>query len=269
MRDLVKTIADDQIGIDAKLPRTLKALFLKPGFLTSEFMNGRIARYLPPFRLYLIASVLFFVLVSFLSRRSDWAERQGRVLERQRVAAGDSAAADTVPRQLNFGLSVGKRRVQDVGVSSRWEWLDRKLERNLNELNKLPPNLALRRITDAIIEELPKVMFVLLPVFALLLKLFYVRRRRYYVEHFVFALHVHAFAFVLFALMLVFRYDAVAALVALALAFYLFAAMKRVYQQGYIKTALKWAMLSCSYAVLLVIGLAFVLLWALASAPAA
>jgi len=268
MRELVKSIADDQIGLDAKLPRTLKALFLKPGLLTAEFMNGRIARYLPPFRLYLFASVLFFVLVSFLSRSSDWAERQGRELERQRAVIGDSIAADSA-RSLNLGLTLGEKRVQGVQVSSRWEWLNRKLEKNLNELNKLPPNLALRRITDTIIEELPKVMFVLLPVFALLLKLFYIRRRRYYVEHFVFALHLHAFAFVLFAFLLIVRSNAVAALVAITLSIYLFTAMKRVYQQGYLKTAVKWVMLSISYTMLLSIGLAFVLLWALASAPAA
>src|SRR5690606_36272091 len=51
--------------------------------------------------------------------------------------------------------------------------------------------------------QLPTVMFLLLPVFALLLKGFYLRRDWYYSEHLVFALHTHAFAFVVFTLVAV------------------------------------------------------------------
>src|SRR5687767_11531382 len=45
---------------DSRLWRTLWYLFSRPGFLTREFFAGRRVAYLPPFRLYLVLSVLFF-----------------------------------------------------------------------------------------------------------------------------------------------------------------------------------------------------------------
>src|SRR5262245_51891783 len=49
---------------DSRLWRTIRPLLLRPGFLTREFLRGRRARYLPPFRLYIVASVLFFLFAS-------------------------------------------------------------------------------------------------------------------------------------------------------------------------------------------------------------
>ncbi|HET9473089.1 MAG TPA: DUF3667 domain-containing protein, partial [Steroidobacteraceae bacterium] len=47
---------------DSRLWRTLGYLLARPGRLTSEFFAGRRVRYLPPFRLYLVISLLFFVI---------------------------------------------------------------------------------------------------------------------------------------------------------------------------------------------------------------
>ncbi len=91
--EFFRVVADDQFSIDAKLPRTLRALFLRPGQLTAEYREGRVARYIPPFRLYLLASVLFFVLLSFLSRRSDWAERAE--VEIRKDMTSDTVASDS------------------------------------------------------------------------------------------------------------------------------------------------------------------------------
>jgi hypothetical protein len=254
MRVLVKEVADDQLGVDAKLPRTLAALFLKPGLLTSDYMAGRIARYISPFRLYLLASVLFFVLLSLLSRRSDWAEIAASEMAQDTVGA---TRTDTVRsgRGLNVGVSVGGERwLNDVEVNLPWRWLDQKIERNLQALSELPPNVALRRTWDGMIEELPKVMFLLLPVYALLLKLIYIRHRRYYIEHFVFALHVHAVTFTLFSLVLIYRQDIFMLVTSFAIALYVWLAMKRVYAQGYFRTTLKWALLGFSYMILVMFG---------------
>ncbi len=49
---------------DSRLWRTLAALLFRPGYLTRQFLDGRRATYLPPFRLYLVLSVGFFLLVA-------------------------------------------------------------------------------------------------------------------------------------------------------------------------------------------------------------
>jgi hypothetical protein len=61
LRQIVGSAIEDTVGIDGRLWRTLRLLFRKPGALTLEFLAGRRRRYLPPFRLYLIASIVYFV----------------------------------------------------------------------------------------------------------------------------------------------------------------------------------------------------------------
>jgi len=55
---------EDLTHADSRLWRTLAALLFKPGYLTAQFLAGRRASYLPPVRLYLVLSVLFFIWVS-------------------------------------------------------------------------------------------------------------------------------------------------------------------------------------------------------------
>ena len=270
MRAFVRSVADDQFGVDAKLPRTLGALLFKPGLLTREFMDGRIARYIPPFRLYLLSSVLFFVLLSFLSVRQDWGGEAGREISREvaraDTAAADSASADAPRGGMKIGVSIDREQwMDDLSVNIPWQWLDQKVEQNLRALGNLPPEVATRRITQAVIEELPKVMFVLLPVFALLLKLFYGLRKHSYIEHFVFALHLHAFAFLLFIGAMLSRSPFVGGLISVVIAVYTLLAMKRVYRQGYLMTFLKWTLLGLVYYVFVAVGMVFALIWAFAA----
>ena len=270
IREFVRAVADDQLGVDAKLPRTLKYLFFKPGFLTREYMQGRIVRYIPPFRLYLLASVLFFVLLSFYSVRNDWGGEAGRQIAREAgvidSVAADSGAAAADGRGMSVGVSFDDQQwLHNAEVSLPWKWLEQKVALNLQALGKLPPDVATRRVTSAVIEELPKVMFVMLPVFALLLKILYAFRGRAYIEHFVFALHVHAFVFLLFNSMLIYRPVWLPPLVSIVTAVYTLVAMKRVYEQSFLVTFVKWGALYFCYSILVGVGMVFALIWAFAA----
>lgn len=53
------------IALEGKLWRTLALLFFKPGSLTRYYLAGVKSRYVPPLRLYLTASILFFLIVKF------------------------------------------------------------------------------------------------------------------------------------------------------------------------------------------------------------
>ena len=133
------------------------------------------------------------------------------------------------------------------------------------QLGALPPDEAVRRLITQSVRNLPKVMFVLLPLYAFLLKLVYIRRKRFYVEHFVFALHLHAFAFLIFVGVMLTRSAWVGGLISVVVAFYTFFAMKRVYRQGYAMTFLKWSLLGLLYYVFVAVGMVFALLWAFAA----
>src|ERR1700723_3819701 len=65
--ELVHEMLEGITHSDSRLWRTLTTLWFKPGKLTEEFVAGRRVAYLPPFRLYLIVSIVFFLIASFVN----------------------------------------------------------------------------------------------------------------------------------------------------------------------------------------------------------
>lgn len=246
-------LANDFLGEvfswDSKLVHTLKQLLFAPGFLTVEYVAGRRARYLSPFRLYLYASAAMFYLMAVQVAHFPPTSR----MEPLQVTVGNGrdvqSAEEYVAEQAR--LPANRRDPEIVRLISIKAL---KLSKSSNG------NIGARLMSGAV-EAAPKCLFVLLPLFAVLLKLIYVRRGKLYIEHLVFALHCHAFVFALAALEMAWRLyvpPSVAARVpvhagwlpfALA-AVYLLLAMKRFYRQGWGKTTLKFGILAVAYSVL-------------------
>lgn len=137
LRRWVADALDDAFDLNARLPRTLRALVGAPGLLSAEWMAGRRARYLAPLRLYVLASLAMFgaaVALRFLGEHLGIGYRPRGALE-------DGAFAEAVRRSATQAL------------------------------------------------------FILVPLFAVWTAVLFRRAGRVYIEHVVFALHVHAFAF--------------------------------------------------------------------------
>lgn len=128
------------------------------------------------------------------------------------------------------------------------------------------------QFVDGMIDRAPYLMFLLVPTFALLLKLLYLRRKRLYLEHIIFALHVHAFAFLAFAGSAVLGAVSVGLVssldwwMALMPFGYLLLAVRHVYGQSWPVTVAKTLVLLLAYGVimtgaiiLLVMGTVFVM----------
>jgi hypothetical protein len=266
LRTILADVLEDQLVINPALPRTVAALLLHPGFLTEEYVRGRIVRYIAPFRLYIVSSVLFFLVVSFISLRA---------LESVDLAL--SADPDDVPVAVVTleGITSdeqARRTDVDAGVvrlppGTMQPWAQQlqaldpatpfhaAIQRKLAQIGHLPQQEAVRSVVSDLLDYAPHAMFLLLPVFAFMLKLLYIRRDRYYAEHFVFALHVHAFFFLMFFIMLVTPGSAVDTILVVWMVAYVWLAMKRVYRQGWARTSLKWWVLGWSYFFILVFGL--------------
>ena len=60
--ELIRDAFGDMFELDSRLWRTLIPLTIRPGYLTAEYLRGRRARYMPPFRMYLVLSFVFFLL---------------------------------------------------------------------------------------------------------------------------------------------------------------------------------------------------------------
>ncbi|MEQ1511946.1 MAG: DUF3667 domain-containing protein [Lysobacteraceae bacterium] len=165
----------------------------------------------------------------------------------------------------------------DIGFLQRWfEHRVEKIQENAEEVRKNPDEL-LKRFLGAV----PGALFVLMPLFALCLKLLYIRSGRGYLEHLVVALYSHAFMLVglLFAFLLI-GLQAVPGLPALAtglsamaasLTLFLFVPLyllwmqKRVYAQSWVKTLTKYATLGLIYSFLLGMAIVYAVLAGLSS----
>ncbi|HEX6627722.1 MAG TPA: DUF3667 domain-containing protein, partial [Gemmatimonadaceae bacterium] len=64
VRELATDAISEFSGWDGRLLNTVRALVTRPGLLTHEFLEGRRARYISPLRLYLSASVVYFLLTA-------------------------------------------------------------------------------------------------------------------------------------------------------------------------------------------------------------
>ena len=68
--ELLRDAFGDLLELDSRLWRTLIQMMIRPGKLTRDYLEGRRARYMPPFRMYLVLSIVFF-LVAFFDPREE------------------------------------------------------------------------------------------------------------------------------------------------------------------------------------------------------
>jgi Protein of unknown function (DUF3667) len=165
--ELVHESVHEFLHLDGKIFRTARKLLLEPGELTAEHIRGRRARYIGPLRLYLTMSVVFFLLSASIPNPDP---------NENPVTTGDAGAA---PSHALPSAAVAT----PTGSSSRIaNGLRRAAER---------PNY----FDDMVVKTFPKMMFVLVPLFALLLKFFYRNPARRYPQFLYFSLHFHAAVF--------------------------------------------------------------------------
>jgi len=155
------------------------------------------------------------------------------------------------------------------------DWVNDEIEQSPQKGKEIEANPDL--IKDKIFDVLPATMFVLLPIVALLFKFWYLFAKKYYVEHLIFALHNHSFLFVmLFIAMFVNalagwleptpegRIHTAVSWVGIGIGFwipiYFLVSLKRVYQQGWGMTVVKYCLIGISYVILLGLATAFVAL---------
>lgn len=241
------------LAVEGALWRTLGLLLGKPGQLTLEYLAGRRRRYLPPLRLYLMISLAMLVLMRMLSV----------------VGAGNSAVildpAANGPhvKAAQFDLDLGPGKVgMNNGVfhcEGLPKWMCHRLERRMDVD---PKSLAreLEGVDERFVSNLGNAMFVLLPMYALWLRLVYRSRQLRYTEHLVFALHLHAFWFLAMACMAL-GWGPLQFLALIAVPTYALLAMRRVYGGRWAPLLARAIVVSVLYGLSLVLVMGAVGLW--------
>jgi hypothetical protein len=236
-REIAGEAMESFLSFETRILRTLWPLVRRPGLLTVEFLAGRRARYVHPFKLYFAFSVLLFLGLAI----SGYSV----------IQVGDS---EDVVTGVRVELSEEKEEDHGAGESPEPSFLSEVLA-PIADLAENDPSRLNRIFTD----RLAKSIILLVPVFALLLLALY--RGRRYLAHLVFSLHLHSFAFLALVIGLVI--DLVMrvpeesrpgnGLAVLVIAIYSFVALRRVYGQGRFFTVIKMFFLLLGYLVALIV----------------
>ena len=252
---------EDVTHADSRLWRTLWALLFKPGFLTRQFLDGRRASYLPPVRLYLVLSVVFFIWFTATNQKMTVLHLDAPPGVDAPPSAGSGAAV--VPGQHEYGPMAPARpeespqqRAERVcpDLSPQGPWQDRILRRVTRACRTVVLDDG-RSVRDAFLHNLPHAMFLFLPLLAAGMMLVYWWPRHYYVEHLLLFVHNHAFGFLLLLLaagvsaLVPWAASWVRLALCLYIPWYVYRSMRVVYGQGRWLTFGKLAVLSFFYLV--------------------
>jgi hypothetical protein len=156
-------------------------------------------------------------------------------------------------------------------------WLNAQVGRAKGNIQRLQEDPD--AFKDALLGAIPSTLFILLPVFALMLKILYVFKRRLYMEHLIVALHSHAFLCLALLLVLLAKalqdwlgsgsgvlhslFGWMQTLLWLWMPIYLLVMQKRVYAQRWLMTLSKYCVLGICYFMLLITGAMFTMLFSL------
>ena len=146
LHDLLRDVTHEMLNVDGRIFASVRRLLTSPGFLTVEQIEGRRAPWIPPLRLYLLFSLLYFGIAAV----TPGATRVG--------VTGTDAETRTELQRLGFS---SEQELQQAVAHAQKTWT-------------------------------PRVMFVLVPLFAWLVQVASRRSGRNYPQHLYFALHVHA-----------------------------------------------------------------------------
>ena len=289
--------ADTMFNVDGRILRTLPALLFKPGFLTREYIDGHRVRYVSPVRLFVFLCIATFFAAKLATPSFSVGDDPGdgtiqiggsgrddfdKAATAEEVEAKRAAAEDDDVPEMRFN---GKpwhaetnplvfERLPDAAN----DWINAQIAHIPENWKRVREDPDLLR--NAFYSALPTALFVLVPVFALLLKVLYVYRRQLYMEHLVSALHGHAFVCaMLLALMGMTSIERLLGapawlaaplgwlewLAMLWIPVYLWLHLKRVYRQGAVLTTFNYAVLGFAEVMLLsvvaVVALLAALVW--------
>jgi hypothetical protein len=239
--ELLQDAFGDLFEIDSRLWRTLIPLLIRPGRLTLDYLEGKRARYMPPFRMYLVLSVVFFVVAFFdphdslsLLFEPEPAPTAEEIATKQEDA---KAEADEVLKELseegiitadevstaeesgdidvriygddegglNFQIDPETGDCEFSGQEELPEWLQRRLTKERLEATceRIGADDG-KTLGKLVLDNIPVALIVLLPFLALVLKALYSLSRRYFVEHLLFFVHFHSFFFLILTLQIIF-----------------------------------------------------------------
>ncbi|MFM9865596.1 MAG: DUF3667 domain-containing protein [Micropepsaceae bacterium] len=292
---------DSVFNYDSRTFRTIWLLFADPGEFTRRYNDGKRASLLPPFRLFIIATVVFFLtlqltgiaMVAFKMETVSLKDLSPAAVEELRKDKPNGVTVDDGEKRtvVSMDFFVPADQIEHVKLTEEqrrtmldaedalkieakgadaeeagWlRWIETKGKRVQEGYERALADPI--KLNGPLNVWLPRLMLFLVPIFALLLAIMHWWPRVFLIEHLVFSTHIHTVVFVALSLLTlsaaILGDAGFMGAVWLILAIYLWMAMYRVYGRSWWLTSIKFLALLMVYSVVLSAGMGFVFLMAL------
>lgn len=250
----------DYFHLDGGFFASLWGLISKPGWLTNRYLEGKRMQFIHPFKMLMFITIIYFLIVSSEKNFSGHNKEKVNIDEKKLemtntiLLQGKSVSLDSLRlAKEKFGI---EKYIDSIDPDAGW------LEKKIAYNSVLLALSGYDSIKEKVVHKSSKVVFILIPVLALILKLFYIRRKRLYYDHLIFSLHFHSFFFLMlliYALIGLFFADLGITMFIFIILIYLFIALFKVYKQSFFKTLLKFFLICFTY-LIIAVPLFFILL---------
>lgn len=276
--DLFINFISSFYSFESKFFKTFQYLLFKPGKIVADYNAGKRESFYHPARMYVFLSFIFFLLFSTVFT-TDEMNFNG---DGKPLSAEDSVKLDSLTNLGDGGLKVGYQSVEEgtgtkeaktlaqydsiqnaLPEDKRDNFIARYFERKSREIEEREganEGELTRTFLNDMIENTPRMIFILMPLFALLLKLFYIRRDFFYSEHLIFTIFFYDFIYLIGSLIiLVSKVEWLWWLQAALYCWifiYLYKSMRKVYKQRRAKTVIKFLLLNFLFLFCVALGIA-------------
>lgn len=237
LRELTGELFSSVFSLDSRAFKSLPTLLFRPGRLTRDFLLGHRASQVPPLRMYLLVSLVFFLF--FQHPAPDVNEKTAVWVDDVQVSGPTSGKAGSRIELLRFKGSWARKFIRPLFATQ------------VDKLIQMDPQVLVNSVFAAVERAIPAGLFLFLPLLAGVMKILFWRRRGLYFDHLIFALHFQTFFFLalttayLFRLTPYFTHVIVAALVLTP--FYLGLALRTMWEEKWYWILVKTTVLFFAY----------------------
>jgi hypothetical protein len=272
-KDFVKDAFEDYFSIDSKIFKSLLPLLFKPGFLTIEYIKGKRNSYIPPFRMFLIISVLYFLLLSITNDNDDFIKIVEPPTEKISDTLINVTKNEIKSQDVSISLNgIGDSKMANIMISlkdsSEQAYISQHGLKAYTDSVLADESFIYRFISrkffamfltdgknfgDLMFSSVQKLVFIMAPIMAFVLMLIYFRKKIFYIQHLIFAFHFHAFVFLVFIigeLFINFFGDLFLIVLFFTLLIYLLIAIKKVYKESWWRSFFNFILLFTGYCIL-------------------
>ncbi len=178
LRVLISDYVREELHLNNKTLRSLKLFLFRPGQLTVAYMQGQRKNWITPTKLFFWTGFLFLAVLILN-------------IDLQAIKISPGSGGSILEIKAPDGQKTSLKAVESN------HWLGSYLVKQLNKANDQPVEFL-----HSVFRKIPFVLLFILPFFALILKVLFRKRKVLYLEHLVYLLHLHAFGFLAFALLL-------------------------------------------------------------------